>query len=81
MPISVTAYASDLRVVVEIVSVEHLFDGVDASGQKIAFLVVFPFALLAERTCRRRALVYDVTVLVALIADCFLRASVTVVLS
>ena len=71
--------ASDVVAVVEVVGVEHLLDGLDTLREEAAHPTVLPLALLAEHTSSRRTLAYHMAPLVALIAHCPLRTTITAV--
>ena len=74
-----TADASDVDIVGQIVSVKHLFNRLSSSSHEAALFMVLPFAVLAERPRQRRAFLDDMSVLVAAVADCPLRALVDAV--
>lgn len=72
-------HASDGRVVVKVVRVEHLLYWVDPPSQETASLWVLSLTVLTEGTHWGRTLVDDVTVLVAAVADNLLRTLLSVV--
>lgn len=70
-------HASNIWIVVEIVSIEHLLYGIYSFGQEAAFPRVFPLTAGAVAAHVRRTVVHHVPPLVATVADCFLRALIS----
>ena len=81
MTIFQTSHASYLRVVYEIFLIEKLFDWLYSLGQKITLIVMFSLAILTVRSKLRWTFVDHMTPFVALIADCLLRTSVSMMIS
>jgi hypothetical protein len=75
MPVLQARHASDVLIIVQIVCVKHLLYWFDSSCEEAATSRMLPFAVLAEATAVILAFADNVSPLIALIADCALRAS------
>jgi hypothetical protein len=72
-------HASDILIVIQVIGIIHLLDRLDPLRQEAADSAMLSLALLAEAASSAIALADYVAPLVALVADCPLRASVAVV--
>jgi hypothetical protein len=81
MPILQAFHASNIWVVVEIVSIEHLLNRLDALGQETAFPRVLALTAGAVAPHVRRTVIHHMAPLVAAIAYCFLRAFISAVIN
>lgn len=77
MPVLKARHTADVLSAVEIISVEHLLYWVDSFGEEATLPIVLSLAALAKNANWRLAFVDYVSPLIALIANCPLRALLT----
>lgn len=77
MPILVTSHASNILTIVQIICIIHLLYWLNPLSQETTHSAMLSLALLAKAAPTHRTLTNHMSPLVALIADCSLRALLT----